>query len=314
MTATRAVIRRVTVGNGGDRLDQFLAREESGLTRSQIRRLIDSGCVFVNNAIVKPSYKLHRGDRLLLTVPPPQPSEIIPEEIPLHVVYQDQDLLVVDKPSGLAVHPGPGHPGHTLVNGILAICPDLKGISGTVRPGIVHRLDKDTSGLIVVAKNQSSHVDLCKQFKERQTQKIYLALVQGTVKPSKGVIEAPIGRHPINRKRMAVIVGGRSAITRYKVLWCRSEMSFLEVIIETGRTHQIRVHLAYLGHPIFGDALYGKKNPILNRHFLHAHVLRFFHPTQRKFMEFVSPIPEELQQALSIIDSFGRKDSHDPSN
>lgn len=287
---------------------------ESDLTRSQIRRLIDSGCVFVNNTIVKPSYKLHQGDQLFLRVPPAQPSEIIPEEIPLHIVYQDQDILVIDKPSGLAVHPGPGHRGHTLVNGILAICPDLTGISGTVRPGIVHRLDKDTSGLIVVAKNQKSHIDLSNQFKERQTQKIYLALAHGTVEPSMGSIEAPIGRHPINRKRMAVIAGGRSAITTYKVLWCRSEMSFLEVTIETGRTHQIRVHLAYLRHPIFGDALYGRREPILNRHFLHAHVLRFFHPTQRTFMEFVSPIPGELQLALSVIDSFGRKNAHNQNS
>ena len=305
--------REIWVGREEGRLDQFLAREESRLTRSRIRSLIDGGHVLVNGSAAKASRKLRPGDRLLLTIPPPQPSELRAEDVPLTVVYQDQELLVVDKPAGLAVHPGPGHPSQTLVNGILAICPDLQAIGGTLRPGIVHRLDKDTSGLMIVAKNEMALLDLSTQFKDRQVRKGYLALAQGRLEPSEGTIDAPIGRHPVHRKRMGVVSGGRQARTAYRVVRYLSGASFLEVYPTTGRTHQIRVHLTSLGHPLVGDWVYGRKDAMLNRHFLHAHLLGFRHPTSGEPLEFTSPLPDDLQRALALADE-GTPEDQRPSN
>jgi 23S rRNA pseudouridine1911/1915/1917 synthase len=238
-----------------------------------------------------------------VTVPPPDEISLAPEAIPLAILYQDADLVVVDKPAGLTVHPAPGHPGGTLVNALLAACPDLQGIGGTLRPGIVHRLDKDTSGLIVVAKNDRAMRALQAQLKAREVHKMYLALVTGVPKPAEGQIEAPIGRSTRNRKKMAVVDGGRESTTRYRTREIiGGKQALLEAEPVTGRTHQIRVHLAAIGHPIVGDALYGKPSPVVGRQFLHAAKLGFRMPGGRE-IEFESPLPPDLRRALETLRS-----------
>ena len=289
------------VEQGGDRLDLYVSRRSRDLSRSEVRRLTEEGQVLLNGSIPKPGRVLRPGDRVTLTVPPPEPLEVEPEPIPLEVVYQDGELLVVDKPAGLTVHPAPGHPSHTLVNALLAMCLDLKGIGGKLRPGIVHRLDKDTSGLMVVAKSARAHSDITRQIQERKVRKGYLALARGRVDPLEGIIDAPIARDPRNRKRMAVVAGGRQSSTPYRVLRHFSEHSFLEAFPVTGRTHQIRVHLASIGHPLVGDALYGKASSVLGRHFLHAHLLGFVHPVTGEYMEFSSSLPPELESELQAL-------------
>ena len=240
---------------------------------------------------------------MTVTIPPPETIALAPEAIPLTIIYQDGDIIVLDKPAGLTVHPAPGHPSGTLVNALLAACPDLRGIAGTLRPGIVHRLDKDTSGLMVVAKNDRAQRSLQRQLKEREVRKTYLALVKGVPAPREGTIEAPIGRHPKNRKKMAVVADGREATTRYRV---REEIaggqySLLEVEPVTGRTHQIRVHLAAVGHPVVGDATYGRPSAAVGRQFLHAHKLAFAMPLGGRAVEFESPLPADLREALSRL-------------
>lgn len=319
MAAARPVTRKFTVDKGGLRLDQFLAGQPTGLTRSQLQRLIGDGLALVNGSGSKASSKVRRGDRITLTVPPPKPTEIVPQWMPLTVVYQDEHIAVIDKPAGLAVHPGPGHSGHTLVNALLAICPDIQGVGGEIRPGIVHRLDKDTSGLMVVAKTHQAHLDVSGQIKVRQVDKGYIALAVGKVEPAVGVIDEPIGRDQHNRKRMAVVPDGREARTRYRVLeyivpsggvpipsggvrmpsgGVRLGYSLLEVVLETGRTHQIRVHLSFIGHPLMGDGVYGRSSPLLGRQFLHANRLGFRHPATGEPVEFRSELPPELSSVL----------------
>ena len=299
LPATRLV--KVQAGEG--RLDQYLADQDFGLTRSRLRQLILEGQVTVNGAAVKPSHKVRLGDRVAVTVPPPRPTGLAAQAMPITVVYQDEHLVVVDKPAGLTVHPGPGHPDRTLVNALLALCPDIEGVGGEIRPGIVHRLDKDTSGLMVAAKNQQAHHSLSAQIKDRKVTKGYLALVDGTPDQPHGRIDAPVGRHPRHRTRMAVVVGGREARTSYRVLEGLAGASLLELYLETGRTHQIRVHLAYLGHPLIGDSVYGKRSPLLGRHFLHAHHLGFRHPVSDEELELRSPLPEDLAEALETFRS-----------
>ena len=293
-----ATSHNIIVEEGETRLDQFLAGQDIGLTRSRLRQLIDSGDVLVNGAAVKPSHRVRHGDRVLVTVPTPRPSVAVPQDIPLTVVYQDADLVVIDKPAGLAAHPGPGHPDQTLVNGLLALCPDIQGIGGEIRPGIVHRLDKDTSGLMIAAKNESAHHGLSQQIKDRLVHKGYLALVEGAPSPETGAIDAPIGRDPRRRTRMAVTVGGRESRTGYRLLEQVGRYSLLELQLHTGRTHQARVHLSWLTHPLLGDAVYGKRSPLLPRHFLHAHRLAFAHPATGEPLEFSSPLPADLEAAL----------------
>ena len=301
------VTRKEFVVNGSDeRLDMFLSRSEPDLSRSQVQRLMDEGCVLLNGSAPKPSRKLHPGDRVSLILPPPRPVELVPEDIPLDIVYQDGELLVVDKPAGLSVHPGPGHPSHTLVNALLSICPDLKGIGGELRPGIIHRLDKDTSGLVVVAKSAGAHRRISEQMKERSVHKVYLALISGRVKPEEGTVDGPVGRDPRNRKRMAVVAGGRDASTGYKALRYFAHESDAYTLVEatpkTGRTHQIRVHFSAVGHPLVGDSLYGRRSPLLGRQFLHAHRLGFRHPSIGRYMEFTSPLPAELRSVIEVLD------------
>ena len=281
------------------RLDQFLANQSVQLTRSRLHALINEGHVLLNGSVAKPSQKVRPGDNIILVVPPPRDLDLTPEAIPLVVVYQDQDLIVVDKPSGLSVHPGPGHPNGTLVNALLARCTDIQGIGGALRTGIVHRLDKDTSGLMMIAKTDRAHLNLSEQIKSRLVTKGYLAMATGEIKPQEGTIDAPIARDPRNRKRMAVVVGGRESRTRYRVAEQFDGGSLLELYLESGRTHQIRVHLASLGHPLLGDPVYGKRNPALGRQFLHAHHLSFEHPVSGEHLEFRTDLPEDLAAVLS---------------
>ena len=290
--------RSILVESGESRLDQYLAGLGLGLTRSRLRQLIDSGDVLVNGAAVKPAHRVRPGDRVVVSVPPPRPAVAVAQDIPLTVIYQDADLVVIDKPAGLAAHPGPGHPDRTLVNGLLALCPDIQGIGGEIRPGIVHRLDKDTSGLMMAAKNQEAHNRLSRQIKDREVEKGYLALVEGLPAPPSGVIDAPIGRDPRRRTRMAVTAEGRESRTGYQLLERAGAWSLLELQLHTGRTHQARVHLSWLGHPIMGDAVYGKRSPLLPRHFLHAHRLAFAHPITGEPLDLHSPLPADLAAAL----------------
>jgi len=290
----------LTADRGGERLDSFVARRCPELSRSYAGRLIDEGLVTLDGRQAKRSEQVGAGTTVSVTIPPPETIDLAPEDIPLTIIYQDGDIIVLDKPAGLTVHPAPGHPSGTLVNALLAACPDLRGIAGTLRPGIVHRLDKDTSGLMVVAKNDRAQRSLQRQLKDREVLKTYLALVQGVPKPAEGLIEAPIGRHPKNRKKMAVVAGGRDAATKYRV---REEIaggrySLLEVQPITGRTHQIRVHMSALGHAIVGDATYGRRSAVIERQFLHAHKLAFAMPLGGRTVEFVSPLPADLREAL----------------
>jgi 23S rRNA pseudouridine1911/1915/1917 synthase len=291
---------QLTSDRAGERLDSFVARRLKELSRSHARRLIDAGLVTIAGRQAKPSDRVSAGAAVSVTIPPPEPTTLAAEEIPLSILYQDNDIIVVDKPAGLTVHPAPGHPGGTLVNALLAACPDLRGITGTLRPGIVHRLDKDTSGLIVVAKNDRAMRALQQQLKDREVHKTYLALVEGIPSPREGTIEAPIGRHPKNRKKQAVVAGGRESVSRYRL---REELAggryaLLEVEPVTGRTHQIRVHMAATGHPIVGDALYGRRSDVIGRQFLHAWKLAFGMPVGRRRVEFESPLPPDLRAAL----------------
>jgi len=289
---------RLTADRSGERVDAFIARRLPEISRSYAKRLLDGGLVTVDRRVPKAAEKVAEGDIIVVEVPPPEELSLEPQRIPITIVYQDNDIIVVDKPPGLTVHPAPGNPNGTLVNALLAICPDLQGIAGTLRPGIVHRLDKDTSGLLVVAKNDRAMRALQHQLAERRVHKTYLALVYGVPSPREGQIEAPIGRSPRNRKKMAIVENGREATTRYKVREDFGKYALLEVQPITGRTHQIRVHLAAIGHPIVGDAVYGRSSPLVGRQFLHASKLSFGMPLGGRLMEFESPLPPDLREAL----------------
>jgi len=289
-----------TASSPGERLDRYLA-EQCQISRSYAQKLINEGQVEVNGRAAKASQKLNAGDKVVANIPPPTPVSLAPEAIPLKVIYEDSDLIVIDKPAGLVVHPAAGHRSGTLVNAILARCPDLATINGTIRPGIVHRLDRDTSGLMMVAKNEATHARLSHQIKQRLIKKGYIALVSGQLSPEHGIIDAPIGRHPKDRKRMAVVSGGREARTEYKVIKYFADYTLVEAMPETGRTHQIRVHFAAIGHPVFGDPVYGKRSSLLGRQFLHAHRLGFKLPSSGKFVEFKSELPPDLEEVLKQL-------------
>jgi len=284
----------------GERLDRYLGQRLE-LSRTHIQKLIADGFVTVNGQIAKAGLKLNIGDRLRVVLPPPPPSPLTPEAMPLDIIYEDDDLLVIDKPAGLTVHPAPGHTAHTLVNAILARFPRLAALGDSLRPGIVHRLDRDTSGVMVVAKNSSAQAKLTEQFRARSVAKAYLVLVKGHLTPENGVIEAPIGRDPRDRKKMAVVAKGREARTEYRVKKYIGDYTLLEVFPETGRTHQIRVHFAAIGYPVVGDKVYGVRSPFLSRQFVHAARLGFKLPSSGKYMEFKSELPPDLAQALRDI-------------
>ena len=290
---------------GSKRLDREVQEHCAEFSRSRCARLIEEGWVLLDGAQAKPSTLVRSGQRIHVIIPSPVPVEVTPQKMSISVVYEDSDLIVVDKPAGLVVHPGPGHPDQTLVNALLAMIPDLKGIGGVQRPGIVHRLDKDTSGLIVVAKTAQAHASLTKQLKERDVKKSYLAVVSGIISSDIGEIDAPIGRHPRHRQRMAIVDNGRQALTRYRVIERYSDSTFVEANPVTGRTHQIRVHLASLGHPLLGDGMYGRVSGILVRHFLHASRLGLYLPSSGGlWREFEAPLPQDLQSALEILQNF----------
>ena len=299
-------VSQLKVANAGDRVDTYIAARLPDLSRSLIQRLIREGRVTVNGAVPKVSYRVEAGDDILVRVPPPEVTELEPEPIPLDVIYEDRDLIVVNKPAGLVVHPSHGHWRGTLVNAILAHCPDLAGINGTLRPGIVHRLDKETSGLIIVAKNDAAQQGLQWQFKRREVHKVYLALVEGRLEPKRGLIEAPVGRDPHHRNRMAVVTrGGREARTEYRVLEILGDHTLVEVHPLTGRTHQVRVHFASLGHPLVGDSVYGfrRQRLGLRRHFLHAWKLAFRLPSSGQPLELTAELPVDLRRVLEELGS-----------
>jgi 23S rRNA pseudouridine1911/1915/1917 synthase len=294
------------IEESGLRLDRFVSQACPELSRTRAQKLIEGGHITVNGRVVRSSLKLQAGDELNIVIPPPTPNSLIAEPIPLKILYEDKDLIVVDKPAGLAVHPAPGHYTHTLVNAILAHVPDIE-TGETNRPGIVHRLDKDTSGLIIVAKNPAAHMKLADQFKSRSVTKVYLALVRGRLAPEQGIIEANIGRDPRDRKRMAVVTRGREALTEYKVVRYVGSYTLLEIRPKTGRTHQIRVHLAAIGFPVVGDSTYGAKSDYLSRQFLHAAKLRFKLPSSGEYREFESALPLDLAAVLKDIAGKGQK-------
>ena len=287
--------------DAGVRLDKFVSEQCPGLSRTQAQKLINDGHITVNNHTAKAGFRLNAGDNVNVIIPSATPSQPSVEAIPLTIIYEDGDLLVIDKPAGMAVHPTPGHPEHTLVNAILSHLPHLVEILGSDRPGIVHRLDKNTSGLITVAKNNNAQLNLINQFKNHSVMKAYMALVRGHLTPEDGIIEAPIGRDPNNRKRMAVVDEGKEARTRYHVVKHYSGYTLLEVRTETGRTHQIRVHLSAINYPVAGDTTYGTKADFLTRQFLHACRLGLNLPSSGEYTEFTSELPTELAQALGKI-------------
>ncbi len=294
----------VREGEAGKRIDVFLAGEAEDYARSHIQKLIEDGFASVNGLTAKASYKVKAGDMIRLEIPEPEGLETIAENIPLDIYYEDSDLIVINKPRGMVVHPAPGNYTGTVVNALLYHCGDLSGIGGVLRPGIVHRLDKETSGLIMVAKNDAAHVSLARQLKDRQVTRIYLALVHGRVKEQAGVIDAPIGRDPKNRQKMAVVhKNAKNAITNYHVLKRFKGYTYLELKLETGRTHQIRVHLSYIGHPVAGDLKYGPARPHfdLKGQFLHAAVLGFKHPRTGACLKFEAPLPAELEAVLEKL-------------
>lgn len=295
---------RASEESKNQRLDAFLASSLDGLTRSQATRLIESGEVAVNGRAVSKSYKLAGGEDIAVTLPEPEPVEAVPQDIPLDVVYEDADVIVVNKPSGMVVHPAPGHPDGTLVNALLYHCAGtLSGIGGALRPGIVHRIDRDTSGLIIAAKNDAAHQYLSAQLADHTLARTYECIVVGALREDRGTVDAPIARHPTDRKRMAVVAGGREAVTHWEVIARYPGYTHVRCRLETGRTHQIRVHMAYIGHPILGDTVYGAKKevPGLTGQCLHAVGLRFLHPRTHEIVELSCPLPEEFTRMLQKI-------------
>ena len=295
---------RASEESKNQRLDAFLASSLDGLTRSQAARLIESGEVAVNGKTAGKSYKLAGGEDIAVTLPEPEPVEAVPQDIPLDVVYEDADVIVVNKPSGMVVHPAPGHPDGTLVNALLYHCAGtLSGVGGALRPGIVHRIDRDTSGLIIAAKNDAAHQYLSAQLADHTLARTYECIVVGKLREDRGTVDAPIARHPTDRKRKAVVAGGREAVTHWEVIARYPGYTHVRCRLETGRTHQIRVHMAYIGHPILGDTVYGAKKevPGLTGQCLHAVGLRFLHPRTHEVVELFCPLPEEFTRMLQKI-------------
>ena len=289
--------------NKGERLDKFIA-DNSDISRSYAAKLCEDGLVLCGEKQLLKKYKILGTEEITINVPEPEEHSIEPENIPLNIVYEDSDVIVVNKPQGLCVHPAPGNERGTLVNGLVYHCGDeLSAINGVIRPGIVHRIDKDTSGLLIVAKNNEAHLKLSEQLKERKAMRKYVALVNGNIKEDSGTINKPIGRNPSDRKKMAVVFGGREAVTHFNVLERFGQYTLVECILETGRTHQIRVHMASIGHSIVGDPLYGikKEKFNLNGQLIHAKTIGFVNPRTGKMMEFTSDITEYFENVLEKL-------------
>ncbi len=298
----------LTIPAAGDRIDKYLRDTLPALSRAAVQRLIAAGEITVNGKTTSAAYDIRAGDEIVVHVPQPEPTELLPQDLPLDVLYEDTNMLVVDNAAGMVVHPAPGHPDGTLVNAILAHCPDLRGVGGVLRPGIVHRLDQETSGVLIVAKDDHALRELQRQFKARTVSKTYVALLIGRLTEAEGLIDAPIGRHPRQRKKMAVVAGGKPSRTRWAVMERlrdaqRRPYTLLAVELLTGRTHQIRVHFSWFGYPLVGDATYGRRDPLVApRQFLHARDLAITHPTTGERMTFSTPLPADLRDVLACLE------------
>ena len=287
----------------GTRIDKYLSYIFEGKSRNFIQNIIEKESVLVNNKKVKASYKLKLNDKIEINMPEPEELKIEPEDIDIHIVYEDEDVAIINKPQGMVVHPAPGNYTGTLVNGLMFHLKDLSGINGVIRPGIVHRIDKDTSGLLVIAKNDNSHNILAEQFKEHSIKREYYAIVEGVVKADSGTIDKPLGRHPAERIKMAIVSDGRRAVTHFEVIERYKKNTLVKCTLETGRTHQIRVHMSSIGHPLVGDPVYGYKKQRfkINGQALHAKTLGFIHPRTKEYIEFDSELPEYFQGILKIL-------------
>ncbi len=301
------IILRPDNAEAGQRLDSYLAAHLDGTSRSAAARLCETGCVVLNGQPLNKKYKLVGGEAIEVTLPAVTEVELKPQNIPLDVVYEDEDVIVVNKPTGLVVHPAPGHPDGTLVNALMYHCGDsLSGIGGEKRPGIVHRIDRDTSGLIIAAKNDAAHLGLAAQLADHTLARTYECLVVGNLREDSGTVDAPIGRHPTDRKKMTVTQrGSRHAVTHWEVIARYRGVTHVRCHLETGRTHQIRVHMAYIGHPILGDTVYGAKKPVpgLTGQCLHAAGLQFIHPRTGEMVRLTCPLPEEFQKYLRKLEN-----------
>ncbi|WP_339311013.1 RluA family pseudouridine synthase [Paenibacillus sp. FSL M7-0896] len=296
----------VAEGNARERIDKYVTEAlEDEISRSQVQLWIGSGHVVVNGSPVKANYKLNEGDKVNVTVPEPEVTDLIAQDIPIEVAYEDSDVIVVNKARGMVVHPAVGHPSGTLVNALMYHCKDLSGINGEIRPGIVHRIDKDTSGLIMAAKNDASHASLSAQLKEHSVTRRYIAVVHGNLSHDKGTVDAPIGRDPHDRKLYTVTEkNSKRSVTHFTVLERFGDCTLLELQLETGRTHQIRVHMKFIGHPLVGDPVYGRsKGTTMNGQALHAAVLGFVHPSTGEYKEFSAPIPADMEELLFTLRS-----------
>ncbi|CAM3697583.1 RluA family pseudouridine synthase [Mesobacillus zeae] len=289
-------------GQTGDRIDKVVSSRNEEWSRSQVQHWIKDGHILVNGKPVKSNYKCSKNDVIEIKEPEPEELNILPEDMDLQYYYEDSDVLVVNKPKGMVVHPAPGHTAGTLVNGLMAHCTDLSGINGVLRPGIVHRIDKDTSGLLMVAKNDMAHESLVNQLVNKTVTRRYKAIVHGVIPHDHGTIEAPLGRDTKDRQSMAVVDNGKHAVTHFNVIERFNDFTFVECVLETGRTHQIRVHMKYIGYPLAGDPKYGpKKTPDLGGQALHAGVLGFSHPRTEQYLEFEAPLPADFERFLESL-------------
>ncbi|MBS4193916.1 RluA family pseudouridine synthase [Lederbergia citri] len=297
------IIEHVTThSENGERLDKLITGLQAEWSRSQVQLWIRDGHVEVNGKKEKANYKCNENDLIVITIPDPEPLNIEPEHMELDIYFEDADVLVVNKPKGMVVHPAPGHYTGTLVNGIMAHCKDLSGINGIMRPGIVHRIDKDTSGLLMIAKNDAAHVSLVNQLVDKSVTRKYFALVHGVIPHDHGTIDAPIGRDKDDRQSMTVIEGGKHAVTHFNVLERFDQYTYIECVLETGRTHQIRVHMKYIGYPLVGDPKYGPRKTLnTDGQVLHAGILGFMHPRTNEYMEFSAPLPDYFINLLANL-------------
>ena len=293
---------KISITEEKGRIDKVLAEKLANYSRSQIQLWLKEACVKIDGVVVKANYKVQKGDRITIQIPEPETLDLIAENLPLEIVYEDADVAVINKPQGMVVHPSAGHPSGTLVNALIYHLNSLSSINGVIRPGIVHRIDKDTSGLLMVAKNDQAHEDLAKQLKDKTSLRKYVALVHGVIPHDKGVIRAPIGRSTVDRKMQAVVDNGKDAVTHFQVLERYEDYTLVEIQLETGRTHQIRVHMQYIGYPLVGDPVYGLKRTIKgNGQFLHAKLLGFTHPSTGEKMVFEAPLSEIFKKTLAKL-------------